>query len=387
MGSSDGFLYKDSLLAFRLSGMSKIAFLLFSGRKFGGMERRYVRLFLHFYRNDGDVVLLSTHDAIEGARDLGMIIPEGAVRFIDFDLGSFPVFIRKANRLYGLIRALLISAVERYRHVHIVANPGFLVSLYSRMRFFLPRYSFSVVDSRLGFRPELIVQTVRFAYAIDCLSETIGQFVKARCRRIADTQKIHVAPCSFIDLKEINVEPQVRDIDVVMMARFSPEKGYSLLMEALPKIPMDLVVHLCGFGPVPPKSARAKVYECREPIKVLSRSKIFLSIQQTENYPSQALLEAMACGCAIIATDVGETRRLLDESCAVLIPSSPVSLADAIRGLASDADRCRDLGAAARKRVFEDHTLERFAAYFEDAILGGGVAGKSRSSFRENRRH
>ncbi len=321
------------------------------------------------------MVLLSTHDAVDGARDLGIDIPSECIHLIDFDLGNSSGIFRKLNRLYGLIKALFMVAIGPYRHVHIVANPGLLVYLYARMSCLLPRYSFSVVDSRLGFSSRLINRTVRPAYAVDCLSETIGRYVQVRCSRPADMKKVHVSPCSFIDLRKIDAEHRIsRDIDVVMMARFSPEKGYSLMLETLPRMPRDLIVHLCGFGPEPPETSRAEVYESKEPIEILSRSKIFLSLQQTENYPSQALLEAMACGCAIIATDVGETRRLLDESCAVLIPSSPDRLVEAVVSLIGDPDRCRRLGSAARRRIFEEHTLERFSEYFEKMILGDGIA-------------
>jgi len=353
--------------------MPAIAFLLFSGRKFGGMERRYVRLFGHLCRSRGDVVLLSTHDAIEGAKDLGIDVPRECVRAIDFALGDDSGLLKKANRLYGLIKAFCLVATGRYRQVHIVANPGLLVDLYARMSRLLPRYSFSVVDSRLGFPPNLINRVVRPAYAVDCLSETIGQYVRAQCGKAADLEKIHVSPCSFIDLQEIDAGDRERDIDVVMMARFSPEKGYSLLLEALPRMPSNLLVHLCGFGPNPPLTSRAEVYESSQPIEVLSRTKIFLSIQQTENYPSQSLLEAMACGCAIVATDVGETRRLLDESCAVLIPPSSDHLVEAIMRLINDPGRRQRLGLAARKRIFHEHTLERFSEYFEKMILGDDV--------------
>ncbi|MBK7498974.1 MAG: glycosyltransferase family 4 protein [Ignavibacteriales bacterium] len=47
--------------------------------------------------------------------------------------------------------------------------------------------------------------------------------------------------------------------------------------------------------------------------KYLSKCKIFISIQNDNNYPSQSLLEAMACENAIIASDVGETRKLVSE--------------------------------------------------------------------------
>lgn len=43
----------------------------------------------------------------------------------------------------------------------------------------------------------------------------------------------------------------------------------------------------------------------------LKKSYIFLSLQDYDNYPSQSLIEAMSFGCTIIATDFGETSKLV----------------------------------------------------------------------------
>lgn len=52
---------------------------------------------------------------------------------------------------------------------------------------------------------------------------------------------------------------------------------------------------------------------------ILSQSKVFVSLQKHNNYPSQSLLEAMACGNAVVATDRGETRRLVTSDLGILI--------------------------------------------------------------------
>ena len=96
----------------------------------------------------------------------------------------------------------------------------------------------------------------------------------------------------------------------------------------------------------------------------MAQTKIFLSLQKTNNYPSQSLLEAMASGCAIIATDVGETRRLLDETRSILIPYDAVYLKSAIEKLMNDQALRLQLGKAARVHVTKTQTVERYAEYF-----------------------
>ena len=56
-----------------------------------------------------------------------------------------------------------------------------------------------------------------------------------------------------------------------------------------------------------------------QPTEVLAETSVFVSIQTTNNYPSQSVLEAMGCGNAIIATDVGDTRMFINENNGILI--------------------------------------------------------------------
>jgi glycosyltransferase involved in cell wall biosynthesis len=96
----------------------------------------------------------------------------------------------------------------------------------------------------------------------------------------------------------------------------------------------------------------------------LRSSKVFISIQINENYPSQSLIEAMACENAIIASDIGETRLLVTENEGILVDFNPHSIADAIYRLFSTEGLIEKMGSNARKKVIENHTIEKFADYF-----------------------
>jgi glycosyltransferase involved in cell wall biosynthesis len=102
-------------------------------------------------------------------------------------------------------------------------------------------------------------------------------------------------------------------------------------------------------------------YEAR-PLQFLNQSSIFVSLQAVENYPSQSLIEAMACGNAIVATDVGETWRLVDESNGLRVSPSAEAIAAAIIDLLQNPDLFR-LGSASRQRILQDYTPERFFNY------------------------
>ena len=67
---------------------------------------------------------------------------------------------------------------------------------------------------------------------------------------------------------------------------------------------------------------------------------------------STVVLEAMCCGAAVVATDVGGIREQLDEQTGVIVPSrNPASLADAICWLLADDGIRRAMGEAARRKA------------------------------------
>jgi glycosyltransferase involved in cell wall biosynthesis len=84
-----------------------------------------------------------------------------------------------------------------------------------------------------------------------------------------------------------------------------------------------------------------------------------------------ALLEAMACAKACIATDVPGSRDLIQDGISGLLvpPEDPDALAEAIQCLASNPGLRKRLGAAARLRVEMHYTLEREVAAHEQFYM------------------
>ncbi len=85
---------------------------------------------------------------------------------------------------------------------------------------------------------------------------------------------------------------------------------------------------------------------------------------------SNALLEYMAAGRAVIATDVGANARLLDDGrCGLLVPpNDETALVDALGTLLANPLRAAGHGAAARRRVGAEFSraamTKRFEAYY-----------------------
>jgi glycosyltransferase involved in cell wall biosynthesis len=80
---------------------------------------------------------------------------------------------------------------------------------------------------------------------------------------------------------------------------------------------------------------------------------------------SLTILEAMAATLPIVATGVGGTPEVIDESCGCLVPArQPEAMAAVLGRLAADPALRASLGAAARARVERRFTLDRMVAEY-----------------------
>lgn len=103
------------------------------------------------------------------------------------------------------------------------------------------------------------------------------------------------------------------------------------------------------------------------PAGVLECAKVFFSLQRTTNYPSKSLLEAMACGCVPIVTDVGSTRRIAQPEFAEFVPRDfePEDIARAAgRILTLNDDAFQGLGSLARAYALTNFSAEAMATYY-----------------------
>lgn len=94
----------------------------------------------------------------------------------------------------------------------------------------------------------------------------------------------------------------------------------------------------------------------------------------SEGFP-YSLIEAMTCGRACVATDVGGVTEAVGDTGLVVPPRNPDALAQACLSLLRDDDLRRRLGAAARARALEYFTVDRAIATI-DEIYNFVAAGR-----------
>lgn len=192
--------------------------------------------------------------------------------------------------------------------------------------------------------------------------------------------KTFITPCSFTDYSHFY--PLEKTKTIVFAGRLVDYKQPLLVLDAFSLVYKRLEsplkdswkLFILGNGPLKPLMKR-KIDEYRlnknviltyqpDISNILNKSSIFISIQTHENYPSQSLLESMASENAIIATDVGNTKKLLDDRCALFIyRNSSKDLAEKLFTLIDDEKLRKKLGEEARKKVLSEHSMDIFVDY------------------------
>ena len=151
---------------------------------------------------------------------------------------------------------------------------------------------------------------------------------------------------------------------VLYAGRFSPEKNLETLVLALRQVVSQpgIVAVLCGDGPSRPTIERqVQEYELADRVRLpgyvpsvwswMKRADVFVSAGLFEGQPN-TVLEAMACGCPLVVSDIPAHREFLDEHNALLVdPNTPVEIAQAIGSVLSAPEAAARRAQAARARV------------------------------------
>ena len=169
------------------------------------------------------------------------------------------------------------------------------------------------------------------------------------------------------------------------VGRLSPKKGQATLLEAaalvLRRRP-DAAFVLAGDGP---QRAELGAHAERlglngqlrflglleDPVPLLARMSVFVLPSHMEGM-SNALLEAMAAGRPVVATDVGGNREVvLDGVTGLLVPPRDSGrLAAALLALLEDPARAVRMGAAGRARVHAHFSAATMTRRLEDLYRG-----------------
>jgi glycosyltransferase involved in cell wall biosynthesis len=161
------------------------------------------------------------------------------------------------------------------------------------------------------------------------------------------------------------------------MGRFSPQKGFDLLVRALARLPVDVTCVLVGDGP-----ERGNLERLAEELGIRDRTAFTGWVERPRDYlpgfdvvamPSRfeglglVAIEAALAERPVVAAAVdGIPDAVVDGATGILVPpEDPVALAEAISALLGDASRREEMGLRARARALERFSLTTMARSYE----------------------
>jgi glycosyltransferase involved in cell wall biosynthesis len=158
------------------------------------------------------------------------------------------------------------------------------------------------------------------------------------------------------------VRESVPDVKVDIYGSASDESYYNECVLRVAELGLESTVTFQGTTDNP-----AAVYQQADIVALPSVSEAF----------PYAVIEAMLCAAAIVATDVGGVSEALEGTGVLVRPGRPRELSDAITALLSAPAERRRLGALARMRALDRFTLDTVLDGYRESyahLAGGGAA-------------
>lgn len=203
--------------------------------------------------------------------------------------------------------------------------------------------------------------------------------------QIAPSSQVRLIAGSGVDVQRfVPVDPPAGDPIVMLAGRMLWDKGVGEFVAAVVRLKERnvrarfVLVGRCDQGN-PTAIAEAQIrrwaqdhgvewWGHREDIpEVIGRATLVVLPSYREGLP-KVLLEAAACGKAVIATDVPGCREVVQhQKTGLLVPArDPVALADAIARLLGNHELRIAMGASGREFVVREHSQEKIGQHFLD---------------------
>ncbi len=215
-----------------------------------------------------------------------------------------------------------------------------------------------------------------------CVSKEVKNFTIEKANISEHKLKIveNGIPDSFLDAVTSYRNKKAHSLVVGTVARLSEQKGIKYLLHAAKRIIEQfpsITVIIAGSGPLSSQlkelstklniSRNVKFIGFRNDIpELLSVIDIFVLPSLWEGMPN-VVLEAMAAGKPVIATDTGGSKDLIDSNInGVLVePGNSEALAEAILKLLGDPAQRQRLGESAREKVKERFPIDKMVSKTE----------------------
>lgn len=159
---------------------------------------------------------------------------------------------------------------------------------------------------------------------------------------------------------------------VASLGRLDPMKDYDTFLEALDLLPGVTAMAIGeGTESLPAREGLHRLGERSDVPELLAAADVMVSTSAFGEGFSNAIVEAMATGVPVVATNVGDARRIIGDTGFVVPTRSPLAVAQAVRTILEETPAQKvERAARVRRRVVDNFSLERAAEAFESVYRG-----------------
>jgi glycosyltransferase involved in cell wall biosynthesis len=364
----------------------------------GGAERYFADLFINWQRHPAPIcalTLITDEITVSALGRVGRKITGENVLIL-----PAPGPMRVFTQGWTLLRVARAAKLDLI-HISLVL-PRHLIWLWllrSMRHASRPRITVNINDARLAHtflakettidRPAWAERWTYDAYfrtaPVDGVMSWYKLFNERFASRYDSVPILHSAKYCFVDSERFKPAKKKSDY-VVFVSRMVASKQPRLFVLAVadarrraPDIINRWRFTLYGRGPLESeireeisKQGLEDILEFRDPSTLedtLAVAKVFVSTQDLENFTSLSMLEAMACGNAVVARNVGQTRQFLRPGVnGILAPACDKVPAFSIALLETLAatNRHAEWGEASRRITLKEHCVKNVVAEFDE---------------------
>lgn len=327
-----------------------------------GQRSRFTELFLKPYSKSFEKVYLFTY-ANESANEL----PSNVI-----------LISNRKNRhrfLYSLLLPFIHSKVLKecdvIRVFHIFGTPpAILTKVFMGKRyiynFAYNYFKFTKIEGKI---PQLLLLYFIYPFANVTSSKII--LANRSLRRFVPRQKSVFIPNGVdINLFRPTNKPNNKTTKILSIGRLEKQKNYFNLIKALERLDVELT--LVGNGSLQDrlinlakdKNVKLKIIDKTDNKtlpKIYNDHDIFLLPSLAEGSP-KVLLEAMACGLAVVASDIPENKDIVNEENGLICKTEVDSINRSVQQLVMDKDSRAKLGKQARLTIEKDYDISKLVA-------------------------
>jgi glycosyltransferase involved in cell wall biosynthesis len=332
----------------------------------GGAERVSANLANEWVRTGHEVTLVTLESTDHDFYNLDPRIGRRALCAAGASTGPLGAVVSNVSRLRRLRRELaalrpdvIVSFMDTMNVLVLIASAGLRTPVVVSERIDPRKYP-------LGAAWETLRRlTYRYASLLVVQTESVADWA----RSLTSSRRVVVMPNPISDacLEAGRASTGSRARRVVGVGRLVPQKGFDTLIAAFDRAAAgrpEWSLVIAGQGPLE-DALRAQALGTRaadrialagllqKPEALLAASAIYVLSSRFEGFPN-ALVEGMACGCAVIATDCasGPAEIITSGADGLLVPVDDVdALAASLEALITNDDDRRRLGAAAARSV------------------------------------